>query len=159
MTISVRLNEYLNQNKVEFDLISHPHSFSSVSSAVAARISPAQIAKAVILEDHEGRKVMAVLLANHKISLGSLGEKLNRELHLMNEQTVYQMFEDCDNGAIPPLGNAYNIEAVYDDLLIQSSELYLEAGDHNSLLRINRDDFIRLIKDSKHLRFSHQTIH
>lgn len=159
MTISTRLNEYLNHNEVSYDLVPHPHSSSSISSAVAAKVSPAQIAKAVILEDHEGRKMMAVLLADHKISLGSLGEKLNRELHLINEHSVYKMFDDCDKGAIPPLGNAYNIEAVYDDLLIQSKELYLEAGDHNSLLRINRDDFVRLIKDAKHLRFSHQTLH
>ncbi|NRD74966.1 YbaK/EbsC family protein [Shewanella sp. VB17] len=159
MTISIRLNEYLHHNEVSYDLIPHPHSSSSISSAEAAKISPAQIAKAVILEDHEGRKMMAVLLANHKISLGSLGEKLNRDLHLINEQDVYTMFNDCEKGAIPPLGNAYNIEAVYDDLLIQSKELYLEAGDHNSLLRINRDDFIRLIKDAKHLRFSHRTLH
>ncbi|MBW8184378.1 aminoacyl-tRNA deacylase [Shewanella nanhaiensis] len=159
MTISVRLNEYLNQNEVSYDLISHPHSFSSMSSAVAANIPPAQIAKAVILEDHEGRKMMAVLLADHKISLGSLGEKLNRDLHLIDERSVYKMFEDCEKGAIPPFGNAYNMEAVYDDLLVQSKELYLEAGDHNSLLRVSREDFVRLIKDSKHMRFSHQTVH
>ncbi|WP_076407957.1 aminoacyl-tRNA deacylase [Shewanella sp. UCD-KL12] len=159
MTISTRLNEYLQDNKVNYDLVSHPHSFNSISSAIAAQVSPSQLAKAVILEDHEGRKMMAVLPANHKISLGALGDKLNRDLHLLKEQSVYQMFNDCENGAIPPLGGAYNLEAVYDDLLIEAKDIYFEAGDHDSLVRISRKDFVTLIKDAKHLRFSHQNIH
>jgi len=113
----------------------------------------------VILEDHESRKVMAVLPANHKVSLRSLGDKLNRELHLIKEQEIYQMFDDCQHGAIPSLGAAYNLEAVYDDLLVEAKEIYFEAGDHSNLVRMNRDDFIKLIKDAKHLRFSHQSVH
>jgi len=159
MAISARLDQYLTQNDVKFDLVDHPHSFNSLSSAIAAKISPSQIAKAVILEDHEGRKIMAVLLANHKISLTALGEKLNKDLHLIKEPVVYQIFDDCEHGTIPPLGGAYNIDAVYDDLLVQSSSLYFEAGDHSSLIHMEREDFVRLIKDAKHLRFSHQIIH
>jgi Ala-tRNA(Pro) deacylase len=159
MTISSRLNQYLDDNDVKYDLLPHPRSANSISSAIAAHISPTQLAKAVILEDHEGRKVMAVLPANHKVSLRSLGDKLNRDLHLITEQEIYQMFDDCQHGAIPSLGAAYNIEAVYDDLLVEAKEIYFEAGDHSNLVRMNRDDFIRLIKDAKHLRFSHQSVH
>ncbi|MFT5788939.1 MAG: Ala-tRNA(Pro) deacylase [Shewanella sp.] len=159
MTISSRLNQYLDDNDVKYDLLPHPRSASSISSAVAAHISPTQLAKAVILEDHESRKVMAVLPANHRVSLRSLGDKLNRELHLIKEQEIYQMFDDCQHGAIPSLGAAYNLEAVYDDLLVEAKEIYFEAGDHSNLVRMNRNDFIKLIKDAKHLRFSHQSVH
>ncbi len=159
MTISTRLNDYLQDNEVNYDLVSHPHSFNSLSSASSAQVSLSQLAKAVILEDHEGRKMMAVLPANHKVSLGALGDKLNRELHLIKEHAVHQMFTDCEKGAIPPLGGAYNLEAVYDDMLVESSEIYFEAGDHNSLVHLSRKEFVKLIKDAKHLRFSHQNIH
>ncbi|RTR37514.1 YbaK/EbsC family protein [Shewanella canadensis] len=159
MTISTRLNDYLSDNEVNYNLVAHPHSFNSLSSAIAAHISPAQVAKAVILEDHEGRRMMAVLPADHKINLGALSEKLNRDFHLIKEQAVYRMFNDCEHGAIPPIGDVYNMDAVYDDLLVESSELYLEAGDHSSFIHMERKDFVRLIKDAKHLRFSHQTIH
>ncbi|MCL1059600.1 YbaK/EbsC family protein [Shewanella gelidimarina] len=159
MTISNRLNQYLHDNKVKYDLLVHPHRLDSLSSAIAAHVSPTQLAKAVILEDHEGRKIMAVLPADHKISLRSLGDKLNRDLHLLKEQAVHSMFDDCENGAIPSLGGAYNLDAVYDDLLVEAKDIYLEAGDHSSLVHISRDDFFRLIKDAKHLRFSHQNVH
>lgn len=159
MSISARLNEYLNDNKVDYELVPHPHSFSSLSSAIAANISPSKIAKAVILEDHEGRRVMAVLPANHKISLRNLGDKLNRDLRLLEEKEVYEMFGDCQKGAIPSLGEVYNLEAVYDELLVEAKEIYFEAGDHNTLVHLGREDFVRLIKDAKHLRFSHESIH
>ncbi len=159
MSISERLNEYLHDNKIDYDLVPHPHSFSSLSSAIAANISPAQLAKAVILEDHEDRRVMAVLPANHKVSLRALGDKLNRDLRLIEEKQVYDMFSDCHKGAIPSLGEVYNVEAVYDDLLVEAKDIYIEAGDHNTLVHLSRKDFVKLIKDAKHLRFSHQSIH
>ncbi|GIU05624.1 MULTISPECIES: YbaK/EbsC family protein [unclassified Shewanella] len=159
MSISARLNEYLNDKKVDFKLVPHPHSFSSISSAIAANIPLSKLAKAVILEDHEDRRVMAVLPANHKVSLRTLGDKLNRDLRLIEEKEVYDMFSDCHKGAIPSLGEVYNIEAVYDDLLVEAKEIYIEAGDHNTLVHMAREDFIKLIKDAKHLRFSHQSIH
>ncbi|QQX79394.1 YbaK/EbsC family protein [Shewanella sp. KX20019] len=159
MTISNRLNKYLVENEVKYDLVSHPHSVSSLNSAIGAHVPATQVAKAVILEDHEGRKIMAVLPANHKVSLRSLGDKLNRDLHLLKEQQIYPMFNDCENGAIPSLGAVYNLEAVYDDLLVNAKEIYFEAGDHSSLVHMSRQSFIRLIKDAKHLRFSYQSVH
>ncbi|MGS0681244.1 aminoacyl-tRNA deacylase [Shewanella sp. 125m-7] len=159
MSISARLNEYLDDNNVDYELVPHPHSSSSLSSAIAANIPLSKLAKAVILEDHQGRRVMAVLPANHKVSLRTLGDKLNRDLRLIEEKEVYDMFSDCQKGAIPSLGDAFNLEAVYDDLLVEAKEIYFEAGDHNSLVHMNREAFVRLIKDAKHLRFSHQNIH
>lgn len=159
MTISSRLNQYLDDNNVKYDLVPHARSTSSVSSAAAAHISPAKLAKAVILEDHEDRKVMAVLPADHRVSLRALGDKLNRDLRLISEQELYPMFSDCQRGAIPSVGAAFNLEAVYDDLLVEAKEIYFEAGDHTSLVHINRSDFIKLIKNAKHLRFSHQSVH
>lgn len=159
MTISTRLTQYLDNNKVTYDLVSHPRSVSSIGSAIAAHVSPTQLAKAVILEDHEGRKMMAVLPADHRVSLRSLGDKLNRDLRLISEQEIYPMFNDCKLGAIPSLGAAFNLEAVYDDLLINAKEIYFEAGDHSNLVHMKRSDFIKLIKNAKHLRFSHQSVH
>ncbi|ACJ30673.1 Conserved hypothetical protein [Shewanella piezotolerans WP3] len=159
MTMSNRLNQYLAANEVNYELVPHRHSKNSLSSAIAANVAAPLLAKAVILEDHEGRKIMAVLPANHKVSLRSLGDKLNRDLHLLKETQIYPMFKDCEHGAIPSLGGAFNLEAVYDDLLVEAKEIYFEAGDHSNLVHMSRKSFIQLIKDAKHLRFSYQSVH
>ncbi len=159
MAISPKLDSYLTEHKIPYQMIEHHHSTSSISSAILANIPLNQIAKAVILKDHEDRKLMAVLPAKNKISLSALNEKLFGNYHLLNEKEVYRMFSDCEHGAIPPIGEPYNINTVYDEMLDHLDVVYIEAGDHKRLLRISHDDFQALVGKSKHLSFSHAVFH
>ncbi|MCE9687112.1 YbaK/EbsC family protein [Shewanella sp. AS16] len=159
MSMSTRLTNYLKDKKVDYELVQHTHCLNSLSSAIAADVPAMQVAKAVILEDHEGRKLMAVLPAINKISLSILSDSLNRGLHLAKEQAVYPMFDDCEHGAIPPVAAAYNMDVVYDDLLLQSKDIYFEAGDHSHLVHVSHKDFSKLVSGAKHLRFSHEVFH
>ncbi len=76
MTISTRLDTYLTNNAIPYQVVNHSHSNSSIASAISAQIPLNFIAKAVILKDHEDRKVMAVLPAKNKISLAALNDEL-----------------------------------------------------------------------------------
>jgi Ala-tRNA(Pro) deacylase len=159
MTISTRLNTYLKAENIDYELVQHSHSQNSISSASSANVPAIQLAKAVILEDHEGRRLMAVIPAINKVSLNILSDSLNRSLHLVKEQAVYPMFKDCEHGAIPPVAAAYNMDVVYDDQLLEGKDIYFEAGDHSNLVHVKSEDFSRLVANAKHLRFSHEVFH
>jgi Ala-tRNA(Pro) deacylase len=159
MAISRKLESYLSEHKIPYQLIKHHHSTSSIGSAILANIPLKQIAKAVILKDHEDRKLMAVLPAKNKISLSALNDELMGSYHLLKEKEVHRMFSDCAHGAIPPVGEPYNINTVYDAMLDNLDVVYIEAGDHKRLLAITHDDFQELAGDSKHLRFSREVFH
>jgi Ala-tRNA(Pro) deacylase len=159
MTSQNRVTQFLDSEHIHYSMVPHAHSKSSISSAVNAEVPMHRIAKAVMLEDHEGKHLMAIVPADYKVNLRELGEALNRELKLAKEAQVYEMFSDCDSGAIPPLPTAYHLDAVYDELLTEEQELFLESGDHETLIQLNREDFIRLMGASKHARFSHQVFH
>jgi Ala-tRNA(Pro) deacylase len=77
----------------------------------------------------------------------------------MKEQELYQVFSDCNSGAIPPAADAYNINMVCDEILDTLSKVYLEAGDHKTLLCVDQDGFHTLMTSGKHLPFSHQVFH
>jgi len=154
-----RTTLYLDDNNIHYNLIPHAHSHSSVGSAISAEIPMHKIAKAVVLEDHEGRNMMAILPADYKVSLGKLSDELNRSFHLAKEAQVYKMFNDCDHGAVPPIPNAYYMNAIYDDELTNTESLYLESGDHETLIKIKSEDFKNLMKSHQHLRFSFQAFH
>jgi Ala-tRNA(Pro) deacylase len=64
------------------------------------------------------------------------------------------MFEDCELGAVPPLGLAYGMTTVIDDSLADQPEIYFEAGDHEQLIRINREEFMILMDHAEHARFA-----
>ena len=159
MSISTRLGDYLSAHDMPFQTISHCHSNSSIGTAMAAQVPLNQVAKAVMLVDHEGRKMMAVLPATHKISLSALNDELRASYHLAKEQMVYQLFEDCDHGAVPPVGDAYNMMLVCDQLLDTLDHVYMEAGDHETLIKVDKATFKALMANGKHMRFSREIFH
>ncbi|TLU67363.1 YbaK/EbsC family protein [Thalassotalea litorea] len=159
MTISTTLESYLDEHNIPFQSVIHPHSSSSISTAISANVPLQQIAKAVVLEDHEGRHLLAVLPANYKISLSALNDELLATYRLAREQEVYTMFEDCEHGAIPALGAAYHINTVCEQALDELDHVYIEAGDHHTLIKVDKENFHQLMKESKHMHFSRQVIH
>lgn len=159
MTISTTLESYLQDHDIPFQSVVHPHSSSSISTAISANIPLQQIAKAVVLKDHEGRNLLAVLPANYKISLSALNDEMLATYRLAREQEVYTMFEDCEHGAIPAVGAAYHMNTVCEQVLDELEHVYIEAGDHQTLIKIDKANFHQLMKDSKHLHFSRQVIH
>ncbi len=160
MTISTRVTEYLKAKNIRFDTVNHGYANSSVSAAIEAHLAPKNVAKAVVLEDDEGRHLMAIVPAHHKIRLHELRNQMHvMDLHLVDEAQVYKLFNDCDPGAVPALGPAYNMKSVYDDALSTQSDIYFEAGDHKTLIHLTNDQFRKLMSDSQHGRFSEQIFH
>lgn len=159
MSISTRVGSYLTKQNIAYQIYPHFHSANSVSSAISANVPLDHIAKAVILKDHEDRLMMAVLPGNNKVILSVINDELLGSYQLVKEAQVYKLFNDCENGAIPPVAAAYNMGMISDKLLDDLDEIYLEAGDHERLICINREGFKKLTANAKHLRFSRQAIH
>lgn len=159
MTISTRLYQYLNKHNITYETIHHLHSNNSVSSSIAAQVPLNRVAKAVILQDHEDRKLMALVPANRKINIPRLNDALSGSFQLVKEREVYQIFNDCEHGAVPPVGEAYNIRTVCDERLDQLSTVFIEAGDHENLLRLDQNDFELLVKGCLHVNISQEVFH
>lgn len=159
MSIANKVREYLDTNHIKYQLLQHQPSKNSLSSAIQADIKTSQLVKAIMLEDIQGGKLMAILPASHKISLNALNTHFNRQFRLMKESHIYDIFEDCKHGAVPPLAQAYQINRVYDEFLIRQDNLYLEAGDHISLIQLSQEEFKNLIQYSVPLKFSYRLFH
>ena len=154
MTIAARFDRYLRDHDIQFKTVQHEHSRSSLNSGFVAGVPLMNLAKGVVLEDHEGRHVMAVLPSNNKISFSKVNDELNASFHLIKERQVYELFEDCDSGAVPPIGSPYHMSTLCDDTLINLDYVYLESGDHETLLKLDREAFKKLMSKSKCFRFS-----
>ena len=150
MSISARLSSYLEQRGARYEVCFHEHSNSSAQTARTAHIPPAQLAKSVILEDEMGC-VMAVVPADKTVMLGQVARMLGRgRLRLSDENRIGMLFQDCDRGAVPPVGMAWGIETLVDDALEANEIVYMEAGDHERLLRMSHDQFHLLMSATRH---------
>lgn len=155
MAIAIKLENYLKENYVDYDLISHSHTNYSMQSANAAHISGNSLAKNVILEDDEGI-VMATIPASRVLQLDDLNRQLDRHLRLTTEHDLGNIFNDCEQGAIPALGSAYGVETVIDDSLSDCCDIYFNAGSHTDLVHLSGKDFQEVQRNSQHGRFSRQ---
>ena len=75
MAVAMTLRDYLADNHIDYDLITHEPTASATYSAQAGHVPGGQFAKAVILK-HEHGYVMAVLSANDHVHVGRLGQCL-----------------------------------------------------------------------------------
>ena len=153
MSIAHTLHDYMVLQGVRYEVMTHPHTATSMETAAAAHVPGDELAKAVILEDDDGY-VMAVVPATHHVRLGKLRGQLGRNLRLALERDFSAVFSDCEAGAIPPLGMAYGMPTLVDDSLSEQPDVYLEAGDHEGLIHLNGSAFQGLLATAQHGRFS-----
>lgn len=156
MSISTRVSEFLKSKDIPYQAINHTPSHSSVGSALAAHVPMNKVAKAVVLEDHEGHRMMAILPTDNKINIGKLNETFCANFHLMKESEVARLFSDCETGAVPPFGDAYHMKTIVDEELLEQDKIYLEAGDHETLLEMDKDSFNKLVEQDARGHFSNK---
>lgn len=155
MAIAHRIQDYMGQHGVKYDVVAHPHSHNSMETAELAHIPGNRLAKSVVLEDDDGF-LMAVLPSTCHVRLGSLSRELNRKLRLATENELPHLFTDCELGAIPAVGPAYGMATVIDESLTEQPEIYFESGDHEQLIHMNRDQFMILMEHAGYARFAHR---
>ena len=152
MSIAPQLRQYLDEAKADYDIVDHQPTQSALDSARSANIPAERVAKAVLLDTDEEDHLLAVVPADRKVELSELRSELGRKPRLSNEAEIGKLFRDCEVGALPPVG--YGITTIIDDSLDRQPDVYFEAGDHKSLVHMNRDQFSRLTRDARHGQFS-----
>lgn len=153
MAIAITLEKYLQKQGVDYDIMAHPRSYTSMDTAQVSHVPGDHLAKSVLLRDAQGYLV-AVVPATHRLDLDRLGRLLDRPVQLATETEVGALFGDCDFGAIPPCGTAYGLETVVDDALIRQREIWFEGGDHEELVHVDGAQFDALMGAAEHGRIS-----
>jgi Ala-tRNA(Pro) deacylase len=152
MTVSPTLQRYLDQG-VSYDLVPHAPTMSSTRTAEACHVSGDALAKAVVLR-RDGGYMMAVLPASRHLHLSALKSQLGHKVDLASEDEIERLFGDCDRGAVPALGQCYGLDVIVDDSIDPRRDIYMEGGDHRTLIRMDGEEFARLTAKAWHGHFS-----
>ncbi|WP_116472816.1 aminoacyl-tRNA deacylase [Zobellella maritima] len=154
MGMSLALKQYLDSQQIPYDMVHHAYSEGAAQSAIASHIPLAQMAKAVILENEGGQRMMAVIPAADKVDLQRFNQLVHGEVRLASEQELIRMFKDCDKGAIPAMGEPFALDTLVDEALLEMADIYLESGDHRDLIHVSGDHFRQLANNWRHGEFS-----
>jgi Ala-tRNA(Pro) deacylase len=146
MAIPQRIRDYLDSQNMAYEPIHHSRSFTGQETAHALHMSGKRLAKTVVL-DGDGKLVMAVVPASHRLSLQELRALLEvNRLEMLPESELAKHFPDCDTGAVPPFGNLYGLATWVDRLLSDAEEIAFCAGTHEDCIRMKYADFSKLCK-------------
>ena len=145
MTISRKLKEYLDAQKVRYAVLTHQEAYTAPEIAEALHVPGKELAKVVVKAGE--RFAMAVLPANCKVDPKRLKEIVGTgHARLATEEEFKGLFPDCDVGAMPPFGNLYGLEVYVDRSLAEDEDIVFQAGTHVEAIRMRYADFASLVR-------------
>jgi Ala-tRNA(Pro) deacylase len=149
MGIALTLQQYLDDKHIDYDVLVHKRTHCSQDTVHASHVPGERMAKAVVLT-REGGFVVAVVPASSRVRLQAIERMLHCPVGMASEEEISELFPDCDAGAVPAIAEAYAVDAFVDESLDQQPDVYLEGGDHRSLIHISGEQFRALMKDVRH---------
>lgn len=139
------IKEFLDDNNVNYSIISHTPAYTAPEIAANCHISGKFLAKVVIIKI-DGKFAMVVEPAHKKVNLKSFQETTNgKKIELASEYEFKDRFPDCELGAMPPFGNLYDMDVYVDETLTKDKQIAFNAGNHSELIKMSYSDFEKLV--------------
>jgi Ala-tRNA(Pro) deacylase len=154
VTISATLKEFLDDQQVDYALVPHSRTGSSMETAEEAHVPGKRLAKAVIIREN-GNYAMVIVPSAMHVDLDILRQQFGHDAELATEAELGNLFPDCAIGAVPPVGAAWGLDTYLDDCLLDEAEVYFEAGDHEDLVRLSSEQFRNLLGEVKRGHYGH----
>ena len=140
-----RIETFLKENKVSYQLLPHPEAFSALELAESLHVTGKRVAKVVVVRAKR-RYVMTVLPSHLYINLERLARLLKAgPVSLATEAELTALFPDCEAGAMPPFGNLYGLPVYVDLSLTREPLLFFRAGTHREVIEMRYRDFSDLV--------------
>jgi len=143
-TCCERLEQYLIDNRVYYEIQEHRAAFTIQEVAAALHEKGIHVAK-VFVASADGQLIMLVLPAPAYVDLDRVKAMLNaKEVRRAREAEFAHLFPDCDVGAMPPFGNMYHLPVYLDGTLADQPYIVFQAGSHRKTIKIAMSDYWRL---------------
>ncbi|HZU06843.1 MAG TPA: YbaK/EbsC family protein [Chloroflexota bacterium] len=141
-----RLETYLREQRVPFQVQHHPLAYTAQRVAQSEHIPGRLLVKTVVVLA-DGRLVMLALPATHRVDLARVSAVLGTpNVRLAREDEFATAFPDCEVGAMPPFGNLYQVPVYVDRALTEDETIVFRAGTHTDTMSIKYADFARLVQ-------------
>jgi len=144
MPFKKRLKDFLDENNIKYVIMVHSKAYTAQEIAAVLHIPGKMFAKSVIVKA-DGKYIMAVLQATHRINLDLLKQVVRaKKISLATEEEFESLFPKCEIGAMPPFGNLYDLPTYVDSSLTKGDEICFNATTHSEVIKMKYADYERL---------------
>jgi Ala-tRNA(Pro) deacylase len=137
------VTEFLERAGVPYEVVEHERTQTAAAEARAAGMPPDDVAKTVVLRDHDGVR-LAVIPASHRLDLHKVKRELGSSgLRLVSEQEMEREFGDFEVGAVPPFGPMFHALELVDERLLNHDRILCGGGDHEHGVLVDPHDMVQ----------------
>ena len=142
----MKLEQMLQTRNVKYEKHAHTPAFTSQALAQAEHVSGYEVAKPVVVKTAVGF-TMCVLPAPLRLNMDLVSDLLHDpHARLATETEMKELFDDCELGAEPPIGDLYGMNTIMDESLRDDDHIVIQAGKHTEAIRLRREDWEALCR-------------
>ena len=145
MPVPKEITGYLDAHRIPYETIHHLRDFTAQETAADTHTKGKDFAKTVVLFIDD-QYYMVVLPAHRQVSLNKIQTGLHaRNVALASEDEISAIFNNCEVGAMPPLGELYNLPVYVDKAVQKDFQITFNAGTHEDVIRMRYKDYETLV--------------
>ncbi len=143
MAIAKKLLNYLDKNKVKYEVVEHRKVFTAYDAAATMHKKLSQIAKNLLVKVDKDF-IMAVLPASRNLDLKKLAKVVGaKKAELPSERVMVSKFK-VKPGALPAFGGLYKLPVYVDRSLLKEKKVVFSSGDFQASIEMSVKDYLKL---------------
>jgi Ala-tRNA(Pro) deacylase len=145
MAISKKILNYLEKNKIKYQLIPHKTVYTAFDLAKTLKTDLKKILKTVIVKTEKGY-ILTALSADKLLDLKKLKRILKtKKVEIAKEDVMKKIFK-IKPGTITPFAGLYKIPLYLEKSLLKVKEVIVCAGSYTDSVKIKLADLIKVEK-------------
>jgi Ala-tRNA(Pro) deacylase len=138
------LVDWLASHDVEYEIHEHPLAFTARETANVEGVDPRTFAKIVALITDDGRRSLIVVDSTDHLDLRKARKLLGaHDVRLLTETELTVLAPTCEMGAIPAVGQLFDVPLYADFAVRDDEQISFNAGSHRFSVRVERDEWER----------------
>ena len=166
------IQNFLEKNKIKYELAKHKKVFTALDKAATLRVKPATVEKTVVLAFDAKEHALALVPANKNLDKKKLLKIINNSPNspsyfkrgvggvknkrvrfsradFAKEQWVKANIKGIKIGTTPPFGPLYNLPLFLDNSLAKQTKIIVNGGDYTLSLKLAPTSLIKLENTAK----------
>lgn len=145
MPVPASVQSLLQTRNVAYDLATTPFNDDDRRVWHDQHLRNMSAAKSLILQDGQGR-VQVIISADRLLDLKAVNRQLGRELQATSLEDIRKFCDAHHLDSIPALPKLAGLQTLVDRSLMDRSELLLDSGSEEQLVRIDRNEFEQILE-------------
>jgi len=133
------VTDYLENQGIDYEVLSHERAFTGVAEAQALGIKADEVLKTVIV-DTGGRHVAMVLPSGERLDMALVRNVLDdRDASLADESEITHDLGGFELGALPPVAPLLGIETIVDPTVHDHGPVIFAAGTQTESVKVDAE--------------------